>query len=707
MSQQNKETKEVIENINGEEVVKKRIISGKIVIGFIIFTIICVSATAFAIWYKNSKTEDVLVTEEREELALNQSIERMKIKSLLERYKENDLEAIESVEYIGPARQLSYETDKKTTKITITYYTIKGLKDTTIESSINTQINDEVRSWYTEEELNNPDIDYIEIYGHLMGNFANVVSMNFDKSIKYKGDKWDHEAKTLNIDLSTGEKIEFEDLFLPGTSIKTIVSQAIYDNLVGTYTSQDTNGDGVPDKYEEDLSKVDMSDIEDKVFMTMSKYSKIPSNKFSFSNSYIGFELDGKWYVFDLWKYYDKIAIYHRYETENSIFDGTHKKEGDNLVFQGINPYINNVQVLDNFITISYKLGDVSKKGENYIRKYNEHIEKKDREMLKLEEEANNNSTQTILYLYRIYLNEIDDFWNYNDWNGYGSVQHRTDLLNNYEICEIRKDERILRLPTSYFKGDFLKRLYEKSETLEETINLGEEYITKILGDSVKVENNDENLKTIDLKSNKQIEDIIDEELKKIIDKIDEYTKREMSDDERNEVERLLSLLNENLIISENKFNYSNNEKINEINEKFKNELNAIREELYILDLKNEIKNTFGTFIEETIANREEEHADEIYNRSNSLNQHLSTYYSKSDNKEYQAMISDYNKKLQEIQEWAISVREKKLEDEKKEEEKKQEELQKQVEKEKENVISNNLINQNTLTNETKNEVEE
>ena len=89
---------------------KQSTIPWAIIIGCVIFTLICITVTGFAIWYRNSMDANYIQQMNAEKL--KQSMEKMKIEGLSERYKPNDIDTIYSIEHIGPSRDNSLEQDE-------------------------------------------------------------------------------------------------------------------------------------------------------------------------------------------------------------------------------------------------------------------------------------------------------------------------------------------------------------------------------------------------------------------------------------------------------------------------------------------------------------------------------------------------------------------------------------------------------------------
>ena len=84
------------------------------IIGSIIFALLCVAITGIAIGLKKSIDAEKAKKLSKEQL--KQQMEQMKVSSLSDRYKQNDLDTIYYVENIGKSRDNLLEQDEKTTK---------------------------------------------------------------------------------------------------------------------------------------------------------------------------------------------------------------------------------------------------------------------------------------------------------------------------------------------------------------------------------------------------------------------------------------------------------------------------------------------------------------------------------------------------------------------------------------------------------------
>ena len=649
---------------------KKKILNVKLpsdkpwpaIIGCTAFAIICILITLIAVLYRNSMDESQ--RQQASAKKIKQEMEQMSITKLSERYKPNDIDTIYSIEHIGPNRDNFLEQDENTTKLTIKYMVIKGLKDKDIESDINSKISREMSKLYKNSEVNDDSIDYINISGNIVGNYSNVVSINLIKYIKENSSMpGKKHGKSINIDLSTGKDIKFDELFLPGVSIKTVLSQVIYDNIA---------------------QKNETLNIEEKVYDLLSKYEQGEIKEFYFDSSKINFVLDGNWYSFPMWKYYDKIGIYKRFITDNSIFDGTHQKTEENFVFQPIKEELINSKISNNFIAIIITPYNLKNKSSYFIKKFDEYYDKVEKKIQDLKKEAQTDTKQTLIYACKIDLNDIDNYWGYFPTGQDISIEKKTNLLDEFEICEAASNECIIRVLNEYFEKDLLNKMYSRNYTLEKFVNMSKEELFALVGNKAKLESSSEDKTIIELVKNTPVEETIENQFKKSTDEIKELLPKIVQDEELNKLKIKLKDFKDNLEILEGKFAGQENEKIKSIDENYKKELENIENSIYNINLKREITEIFESEITKLDSEKNENNMADTEERAYYLLQRLNSYYTRNKNNdnEINKQISDYSKVLMDIQEWAIKLRQKKKE-----------------EAERQNEIRNNITNTTNTTN--------
>jgi len=307
----------------------------KVIIFLIFFTIIAISITVGAILFTNITNGSNKTSVENTKPILNNKTvvsqpvkvvsDGLGIKNLTEQYNENDLKITEiENEPTSTEQNSSWAEIEKSQKLSIQYIEIDGLKNTAIEEQINNEIKEFAYSLYSEEEFNNQEIDRISISSYCTANFGNVLSVHVSKSVIYKNKDIDslYTNFGLNYDLTTGSKLKFTDLFT-NSSIRNSLIKSIYTDLVEDYAYAAMAKIETPSI---DMSNVDLSTIEEETYITVNNIlNNLDNLNFNFSPSYIQIYQDGKYNVsIDMKLIYEKIAIYNRFKTEETIFAGTY-----------------------------------------------------------------------------------------------------------------------------------------------------------------------------------------------------------------------------------------------------------------------------------------------------------------------------------------------------------------------------------------------
>ena len=675
MFQQNDNGRYEVYRSNKVTITRESTLPWPVIIGCIIFTLICATITGIAIWYRISM--DANYAEQRSIERLKQDMEKMKISGLSERYSLNDLDAIYSIEHIGPSRDNMLSQDENTTKLTIKYMAIKGLKNKDVENEINTTIGREMVKLYTNTEIDNPNIDYINISGNIAGNYANILSIYLIKYTKETGNSSGKRVgKSLNFDLTTGNEIKFEDLFLPGVSIKNILTQVVYDNLAQKQTEQN---------------------IEEKVYQVIDKYEQGKIDGFYFDSSKVCFAIDGKWYVFSMWKFYDKIGIYKRFKTANSIFDGTHEKQGEDFVFQEIREEVLNTKISNNFITIIVTPYNLKSKSEHFINKFNEYYDAIKIKAQQLKNAANVDQDQTIIYACKIDMEDINNYWSFYGTDQNVTVEKKTDFLKEFEVCEVSKNECVIKISNDYFENELLKEMYGRNFTEEKFANITQEELFAWVGGKGKLEKTSEDKTIIELVTNEPIETIIEKQFKKQTDEIKGLLQTASSEDDLNKIKAKTEELKENIEIMEGKFFNDNNDKIKAIDTENIKELENIDNSIYNINLKNEIIETFDKDIKDLSADKSGDNLEAVEEQASYLLQKLNAYYPRNKNNDstINRIISDYSKEIIDVQNWVLRTRQEKLEEEKRKQE--------EEERKRQNSINNNITNNTNTTNKNNN----
>jgi|GEM_PF-3838189 hypothetical protein len=194
----------------------------------------------------------------------------------------------------------------------------EGLKNKEVQNKINDKVREAVR--ITEDSSGEV------IYVSLSANFGDIISINI-----YGNDKNTY----LNLRLDNGEDIKFNDIFVSGTNIKSIVSNALYRHLAINSQYADYNG-SIPD-----ASKHDFSDVEEKTLKMMLAFEEDENPKFLLSPEATLLCIGEEEVWIDLYKkeVYQKVAIYKRFKSTDGLYE---KDLGlqPAFVFNDFGPYI-------------------------------------------------------------------------------------------------------------------------------------------------------------------------------------------------------------------------------------------------------------------------------------------------------------------------------------------------------------------------------
>ena len=379
------------------------------------FTVICIAIT-FACIY-NTLTLKKEATQKQEYLNSIIAEEKFSNKKKLEtikltdKYLKNSITTEERRISVG---DIVYEYGASVNrKLEINYIQIDGLKNKTVQDSINKEIENSVLSLRNDEELNDEKIDNIGIYAYILGNFSDVLSIIVSKQITFKTDDlydFKYEYLGLNYSLEDGKKIEFNSLFTENASIKNIITQSVYDSLAWefAYSSGDMGTD---------MEQIDYGEIEDKTFKILAKYNRNPNLNFYFSPTTITIIEQDNLYNINMQDFYENIAIYNRYKSDKNLYEKELNSKAINYVFSKLDLtdfIIDERNKTDNFhyrIIINNSREEKSEKIKNVEKNIQDAIYKKINEYALI---ANKNKDKGYLLDVIYYVSEYDGKISYN-----------------------------------------------------------------------------------------------------------------------------------------------------------------------------------------------------------------------------------------------------------------------------------------------------
>lgn len=381
------------ETIVNETTKKKMKTSTKIIIFLVIFALLCIGITVVAILLTNQNKPFTSPSKPTEI-----TTDGLGVKSLTEQYDENDLKIIDVNDKKGK-RNVKYDWDTNTGKINIDYIKIDGLKNEEIENKINKEIMVLVYSLYNDSELNDKEIDYIQIHASCEANFGNTLSVYVGKTTFYVDEETElnTESYALNYDLTTGNKIKFTDLFT-NSSLKNVLIQSVYDNVVSNHTFFSEDNEWVID-----MSKADLSTVEEETYVMLNKLiSNIDNIEFYYTPSYI--YIDTYELSIGMSNIYSNIAIYNKFKTTESIFDGTYEGNKNMFVFSKRYSYVDTQYSKYEDIYDNLRIEALVEMDKDLLHnslakeKLNELTDKIESEISKIKKEAKNNPKKAYLY---------------------------------------------------------------------------------------------------------------------------------------------------------------------------------------------------------------------------------------------------------------------------------------------------------------------
>lgn len=191
----------------------------KLFLGLCIFTILAVSITALMIFLKLHSTSDDLKT------LKDNIVQEVTGTKKNQKYNQNDLNITqETVNYEG----LEYKTLR-----------ISGLKNKEIESKVNAEI-ESVENDFRERVVNaSGEANSMYLTSYVNANYSNILSVSFygsKNNSNYRNEI--NIYKFLNFDLTTGNQLKIEDLFVPNTDVDLIAQDYIYKEKLHEKFSQ-------------------------------------------------------------------------------------------------------------------------------------------------------------------------------------------------------------------------------------------------------------------------------------------------------------------------------------------------------------------------------------------------------------------------------------------------------------------------------------
>lgn len=390
------------------------------IIFIVVLLLITIIATYITIMYINSSSKQI--NENKEEL-IEKDIdetneiakrkaedEKYALRKYSETYNENDLIFNEYIDINGEVKLRKDIPDIIIREKYIEFIQVDGLKDKQVQTKINSLLKE--KSYGFEKDKRVETI--------VTANFSNVLSIIVSC---YDGRGDTQNEIHLNIDLSTGNEIPFEEIFVSSAPIKSILAEGMYKTLAWETKGKNTNEENWEENY--DISKADISDFEDKSLILAKKYEK-EKGKIKYSlyfDKIIVYDLlngitdkEDRTITIDFVDHLEDIAIYKRFLTEDSLFENSDIGLKNIIVCEypkvyGIQDVINEIPLNIGFVSDKVYMEDFF---ECYISDTNANTKNKITKYLQdfsndTKKRISNNSNNGLIFQRIMYLNQSRD----------------------------------------------------------------------------------------------------------------------------------------------------------------------------------------------------------------------------------------------------------------------------------------------------------
>ena len=234
-------------------------------------------------------------------------------------------------------------------KYLINYFEIDGLSNSSLQKSINENMLSFEKQLYEELSKKYPHVEKIEFDTYVMGNFANIFSVEITENIYTSTGQILFGRHYYTINLIDGKKVNFEDV-VDNNELKPILLKYGYLDLAKNYVDfNDTTGD---EKFANDRAGALEEDVYQFVNDVLNSSSKvtmgIASGNIFFSYPNNDEEVYTTQIGVPLGEINKKEYIYNRYVAQN-IYNNNYEKVGPFPVYMGNSA---------NIINVIYEKGD-------------------------------------------------------------------------------------------------------------------------------------------------------------------------------------------------------------------------------------------------------------------------------------------------------------------------------------------------------------
>ena len=390
------------------------------IIFVVVLLLITIIATYITIMYINSSSKQINETKEEliekdidetNEIAKRKAEdEKYALRKYSETYNENDLILNEYIDINGNVKLRKDIPDVIIREKNIEFIQIDGLKDKQVQTKINNLLKEKAYSFGKDKRVGTS----------VTSSFSNMLGVSF-YMIDERGQN--EKSEFLHIDLSTGDEIPFEDIFVSSAPIKSILAEGMYKTLAWETKGKNTNEENWEDDY--DISKADISDFEDKSIILAKKYEK-EKGKIKYSlyfDKIIVYDLlngitdkEDRTISIDFVDHLEDIAIYKRFLTEDSLFENSDIGLKNIIVCEypkvyGIQDVINEIPLNIGFVSdkvymeyfFECYISDTNNNTKNKITKYLQDFSNDTKKRI------SNNSDNGLIFQRIMYLNQSRD----------------------------------------------------------------------------------------------------------------------------------------------------------------------------------------------------------------------------------------------------------------------------------------------------------
>lgn len=423
----------------------------KLIMFLISFIVVAVAVTAVLIAINKNNNINSSSTNYTSGEKNNNGYEKIIGTKKNQKFNQNDLEIIrENAKY----DVLEYQTIR-----------INGLKNKEIENKINKEL-EEIEDDFRQRVIAAPgENGNMYLSSFVTANFSNILSITFYGSkadSNYRNEVNIH--KFLNYDLTTGNEIKIEDLFLPGTDIDMYAQNVIYKNeLHEKFSEKDIFFN--QDYWQSGELQYVLDEIDEADFMKKYNLYKNSDKDFYIAENGIDIKYSEDINSSDVYILYkdclDDLIVYTKFLTKESIFEKDNIGLKDLYVCSSINLYSDNsvylIKDLASNLRIDARINVMTPTGyneveffKNTLTKLVSEINDKKEEYIKL---ANANKDQYYFIGILYDVNEYDP--------QYYLSSYEDKRTPTYDKFIVYKQEKIYNVSMKDFSDWFEDKLIE------------------------------------------------------------------------------------------------------------------------------------------------------------------------------------------------------------------------------------------------------